>query len=112
MLTDMSWRRQPRGTPESQQTPHARAAFAAILTAGLMGLVCAPLAAQEVPAPNRGGFTESMGIPPTWRWSLGFSARTHREAGEEANVALYGSGGFYRDLMNPMTAALGVMGEG
>ena len=53
-----------------------------------------------------------MGVPPTWRWSLGFSARTHRRPDEDAQVGLYGTGGFYKDIMNPMTAGLGVIGEG
>jgi hypothetical protein len=76
----------------------------------LIGFVFAPLAAQDAVPPNRGGFTESMGVPQTWRWSLGFSARTHRDP-DEAHVALQGSGVFYRDILNPMTAALGIMGE-
>jgi len=61
--------------------------------------------------PNRGGFTVSMGVPPTWRWTFGFSGRTHRNTGT-AQVAYYGSLGLYRDIVNPMTAALGVTGEG
>ena len=52
-----------------------------------------------------------MGMPPTWRWAVGFSGRTHRSAGE-GQVAYYGTLGVYRDILNPMTAVLGVVGEG
>ena len=83
-----------------------------ILVVSVICLGLSPLSGQDVPAPNRGGFTESMGVPPSWRWSLGFSARTHRQPDQDAQVGLYGFGGFYKDIMNPMTAGLGVIGEG
>ncbi|HSH76675.1 MAG TPA: hypothetical protein VLA09_13390, partial [Longimicrobiales bacterium] len=79
----------------------------------VIGLAALPLrgSAQEVHPPNRGGMTVSMGVPPTWHWNAGFQGRTHRRPGE-AQVAYYGSLGLYRDLLNPMTASLGVMAEG
>jgi hypothetical protein len=51
-----------------------------------------------------------MGRPPTWRWHAGASAAMHRR--EEVQAAFYAHAGVYRDIMNPMTAALGVVGEG
>ena len=60
--------------------------------------------------PNRGGFTTSMGLPPAWRWALGASGGVHRRDGSE--VTMYFTGGFYKDLVNPMTSALGIIGEG
>ena len=72
----------------SGRLPRTRAA---LLCAG--GLVLAvlsadPARAQDRLPPNRGGFTTSMGIPPAY-----------------VNL------GLYRDLLNPMTSALGVLGE-
>ncbi|MFV2006306.1 MAG: hypothetical protein ACC667_02625 [Longimicrobiales bacterium] len=60
--------------------------------------------------PNRGGFTTSMGLPPAWRWALGASGGVHRRDGSE--VTMYFTGGFYKDLVNPLTSALGIIGEG
>jgi hypothetical protein len=65
--------------------------------------------AQEVLPPNRGGFTVSMGPPPTWRWAVGFSAGAY--GGEDPKLTAYGNAGVYRDILNPMTGALGVLGE-
>ena len=65
--------------------------------------------AQDVLPPNRGGRTVSMGIPPTWRWAAGFSAGVH--GADDAKVTAYANLGVYHDLLNPMTAALGVLGE-
>ena len=83
-------------------------------------LMCAPAAFQfqsaaaqqsvgQIP-PNRGGFTTSMGLPPNWRWSMGATVGTHRRDGNE--LAMYFSGGFYKDIMSPVMSALGVIGEG
>jgi len=72
-----------------------------------------PLAAQQKviqTPPNRGGFTTSMGLPPTWRWSLGGSAGIHRRDGSD--VAFYFTGGVYKDLMSPVMAAFGILAEG
>jgi len=74
------------------------AALSPICVVTTIWLGISPLSAQDVPPPNRGGFTSSMGVPPTWRWSLGFSARTHRRPDEDAQVGLYGTGGFYKDI--------------
>ena len=60
--------------------------------------------------PNRGGFTTSMGLPPTWRWSMGAMVGTHRRDGND--LAMYFHGGFYRDIMPSVTSALGFIGEG
>jgi len=65
--------------------------------------------AQDVLPPNRGGFTVSMGSPSTWRWGAGFSAGVHGR--DDSKVTAYGNVGVYHDLFNPMTAALGVLGE-
>ena len=59
--------------------------------------------------PNRGGFTTSMGLPPNWRWAMGATVGTHRRDGNE--LAMYFNSGFYRDIMAPVTNALGVIGE-
>ncbi len=88
-----------------------RGAVAAVIVAGAISLGSGPAFGHDIHPPNRGGFTVSMGMPPTWRWAFGFSGRTHRSPGE-AQVAYYGSLGVYRDIMNPMTAALGVTGDG
>ncbi len=65
-----------------------------------------PASGQDVPPPNRGGFTTSMGIPSTVRWSMGASMGVHRRDGNEA--AFYLTGGMYRDLLNPAIAAFGL----
>lgn len=88
-----------------------RSAVCAILVAGTIWLGPSPAFGQEVHPPNRGGFTVSMGVPPTWRWTFGFSGRTHRSSAE-AYVAYYGTLSAYRDILNPMTASLGIIGEG
>jgi len=85
---------------------------ALLLYAG--GLVVAPLRpgaarAQDVLPPNRGGFTTSMGIPPEWRWAAGVSVGVNNE--DAAKLTAYANLGAYRDLLNPMTSALGVLGE-
>jgi hypothetical protein len=87
----------------------AACAASALLVAGT--IPPGPAFAQDVHAPNRGGFTVSMGVPPTWRWAFGFSGRTHRTSGD-AQVAYYGTMGVYRDILNPMTAGLGVVADG
>ncbi len=61
--------------------------------------------------PNRGGFTTSMGIPPTWRWALGATAGTYRR-GEGNQLTTYFTGGFYKDIMSPVMSMIGVIGEG
>ncbi len=85
-------------------------AVAALITLPAPGLTGPePIGAQDVLPPNRGGRTVSMGIPPTWRWAAGFSAGVH--GGDDSKVTAYANLGVYRDLMNPMMAALGVLGE-
>lgn len=64
--------------------------------------------AQDVLPPNRGGFTVSMGMPPTWTWAAGFSAGVH---GGDDRATAYLNTGVYRDLLNPMTAGLGILTE-
>ena len=64
---------------------------------------------EQVP-PNRGGFTTSMGLPSTWKWSLGGTAGVHRRDGSD--VALYFHGGVYKDLLSPVMAAFGLLTEG
>lgn len=66
----------------------------------------AGLSAQVAPPPNRGGFTTSMGIPSSVKYSLGFTAGVHRGAVNETTTYLFGS--MYRDLINPAIAALGL----
>lgn len=85
-----------------------RAASVVLVLLGPAG----PLTGQapvQVP-PNRGGFTTSMGLPPSWRWSLGGSVSTHRR--DAKDIAVYLNGGVYRDLLSPVTSALGVLTEG
>lgn len=81
----------------------------AVGLATLSAVGAAPVRAQEPLPPNRGGFTVSMGAPPVWRWAAGFSAGVH--GGDQSKLTTYGSVGVYRDIVNPMTAALGVLGE-
>jgi hypothetical protein len=95
----------------ARRGPLAGSAVVAILVAGAISLGPGPAFGQETHPPNRGGFTTSMGLPPTWRWTAGFTGRTYRRAGG-AQVGYLGSLGVYRDIMNPMTSALGVIGEG
>ena len=59
--------------------------------------------AQDVLPPSRGGFTVSMGVPPTWTWAGGFSAGVHGEDGSK--VTAYANLGVYRNLLSPMTGA-------
>ncbi|HSH74131.1 MAG TPA: hypothetical protein VLA09_00390, partial [Longimicrobiales bacterium] len=82
--------------------------FSALLPAA--SVLCPPRAtAQDVLPPNRGGFTQSLGVPPLWRWAAGFSAGVH--GSDDSKVTAYGNVGLYRDLLNPMTASLGALGE-
>jgi hypothetical protein len=88
---------------------------AGLLTFGGFSECTAPtsLAAQQKivqTPPNRGGLTTSMGLPPTWRWSLGGSAAVHRR--DDSAMAFYFAGGVYKDLMSPVMAAIGVLAEG
>jgi hypothetical protein len=65
--------------------------------------------AQDVLPPNRGGFTGSLGVPPSWTWAAGFSAGVHGR--DESKLTAHANLGVYHDLLNPMTAALGFLGE-
>jgi hypothetical protein len=78
---------------------------------GLAGhaLCTEAVGAQDVLPPNRGGFTVSMGLPPVWRWAAGVSAGVHKK--DASKVTAYANLGVYRDVLNPMTSALGVLGE-
>ena len=61
--------------------------------------------------PNRGGTTLSMGLPPSWRWSLGGTTGVHRLDGND--LTFYLNGGLYKDfLLAPVTHALGLLFEG
>jgi len=92
--------------------PVKRAWRGLLLCACLVGFLAVPVATagQVVQPPNRGGFTVSMGVPPSWRWHAGASVGVYQR--EEGSAAFYAHGGFYRDVVNPVTAGLGVMGEG
>ena len=79
------------------------------MTAAIL-LPRASVRAQDVLPPNRGGSTVSMSFPPTWRWAAGFSGGFHGR--DNSKVTAYVNAGFYRDLLSPMTASLGVLGEG
>ena len=96
-----------RGFAAARWAGLAVAAWTALPAPGLVG--AGALAAQEVLPPNRGGHTVSMGVPPTWRWAAGFSAGVHGE--DDSKVTAYANLGVYRDLLNPMMAALGLLGE-
>lgn len=90
----------------------ARGRFVVVL--GVGALVTSALRpgaarAQDVLPPNRGGFTVSMGLPPTWRWAAGVSVGVHGE--DQSKVTAYANLGVYRDLLNPMASTLGVLGE-
>jgi len=98
-------RRGPRG----QGVMVRRLAFVGVAMAVMLTGYPRGALAQDVLPPNRGGFTESMGIPPSWRWAAGVSAGVHGQ--DDAKVTAYANLGLYRDLLNPMTAALGVLGE-
>jgi len=78
--------------------------FACVLALSPLGA-----SAQDVLPPNRGGSTVSMSFPTTWRWAAGFSGGYHGR--DNAKVTAYANAGVYRDLMSPMTASLGVLGE-
>ncbi|MGD8601411.1 MAG: hypothetical protein PVF19_08700, partial [Gemmatimonadota bacterium] len=45
----------------------------------------------------------------TWRWAAGFSGGVHGR--DDSKITAYANAGFYRDILNPMTAALGILGE-
>jgi hypothetical protein len=61
--------------------------------------------------PNRGGQTVSMGLPPTWRWSLGGTTGINRLEGND--LTFYLNAGVYKDfLLAPVTSALGLLFEG
>jgi len=73
--------------------------------AALVASTARSAAAQAVP-PDRGGFTESMGIPPIVKWSGGFTGGVHR--GEVNEATTYVVGTVYRDVMNPAMSVLGL----
>lgn len=50
-----------------------------------------------------------MGIPATWSWAAGVSAGVH--GADDAKLTAYANIGAYRNLLNPVAAVLGVMGE-
>jgi len=65
--------------------------------------------AAQIP-PNRGGSTTSMGLPPTWRFSLGSSVVTDRRVTKD--IGFYVNGSVYRDVLNPVMSLLGILAEG
>jgi len=91
--------------------PAPRTAAALLGASGLLAVLLLPgsASAQDVLPPNRGGFTVSMGIPPAWRWFAGVSAGVHGK--DASKVTANANVGVYHDLLNPMTSALGVLGE-
>ncbi|HSM04033.1 MAG TPA: hypothetical protein VK858_05405 [Longimicrobiales bacterium] len=71
------------------------------------------LSAQEAviqTPPNRGGTTVSMGLPPSWRFSLGGTVGTYR-GGDVNQVQFLMNGGVYKDLAAPVMSAFGLLGE-
>ena len=94
-----------------------RAGVRGVLTAGVAvaGLLAADsrLAAQQTviqTPPNRGGSTVSMGLPPTWRFSLGGTVGAYR-GGDVNQVQFLVNAGVYRDLAAPVMSAFGLLGE-
>jgi hypothetical protein len=85
-------------------------AYAVTLATFVALLASGEVSGQDVLPPNRGGSTVSMSFPHTWRWAAGFSGGFHGR--DDSKITAYANAGFYRDLLNPMTAALGVLGEG
>ena len=81
----------------------AKPVLAAVIA---LSVTAALLSAQGTAPPNRGGFTTSMGIPSSLKFSVGFSGGVHRGEINEATTYLLGS--LYRDLINPAVAALGI----
>ncbi len=81
----------------------------ALLIGGLAAVLPGAAVAQDFPPPNRGGLTESMGLPKVWHWALGASGGIHRR--EVNETAFYGFASLYRDIVNPAVAGLGIAGE-
>jgi hypothetical protein len=73
-------------------------------------LLVTDLSAQLRAAPNRGGFTESLGLPSRVRWNAGATVGVNR-TGNLNEAVFYGFGGVYRDLINPAIQALGIQAE-
>lgn len=90
----------------------ARRLPAALATSVLAFVAFAPSSAAQPVGdlpPNLGGFTTSMGRPPAVRWFAGFAIGADRAAGAAQTIG-HANAGFYRDLLNPAIAALGVEG--
>ena len=83
-----------------------------ILAAGVFSLLLftTGLHAQVTPPPNRGGFTQSLGIPGKVRWSWGAMGGVNRQYENEASFSAFGS--VYRDLLNPAIMLVGLNFEG
>jgi len=104
--------------PAKMRRFHLESVARSTLVALLWGLLAlmesgAPLSAQETviqTPPNRGGTTLSMGLPPTWRFSVGGTVGTYRR-GEVNQVQFLVNGGVYKDIMAPVTSALGLLTE-
>ena len=100
---------------ESSWRPVGLLRFVGTVIAGLAWTVVPPgaLAAQETviqTPPNRGGETLSMGLPPTWRFSVGGTTGVHRR-GEVNQIQFLMNAGIYKDLLAPVTAAFGILTE-
>lgn len=93
-------------------SPKSRARSGALLVSTLTALAVGPPAGgQELVPPSRGGFTSSLGFPPSFHPHLTLSMGLHGESDSDVGVGAVGLG-FYKDLTNPVMSLLGVMVDG
>jgi hypothetical protein len=96
----------------SIMSPKSRAPSSALLVSTLTALaVGLPAGGQEQVPPTRGGFTTSLGFPPSLHPHFTVSMGRHGGADTDVGVGAFGLG-FYKDLTNPVMSLLGVMVDG
>jgi hypothetical protein len=70
-----------------------------------------PALAQELVPPERGGLTESLGLPPRLRPHFTLSGGIDRRGTDDTAYGTLGLG-FYKDLVNPVMTLAGFMLDG
>jgi len=69
-----------------------------------------PARAQYDRAPNRGGYTKSLGLPESLKFHAGFQSGTYR-GNDQSILIAEANFGVYRDLMSPIMGVLGWSAE-
>lgn len=73
-------------------------------------LMVANVCEAEIRAPQDGGFTKSLGLPPKRNWHLGISGGGQFKA--DSYMTAYGRFGYFQSLLHPITGIGGITLEG